>query len=67
MNDKNGLVIEVGEFVIGENPDNGQEFMGRVKAIKQDTDGSWYAEVADKDDDVFCLTSENIECEEWNN
>ena len=61
MNDKNGQALEIGDRVIAFNSDTGQEFMARIEGIKQDTDGSLYAEVMDSDDDIYCVTSIDIE------
>ena len=60
MFDKNGQKLEIGDRVIGFNNDTGIEFMGRVEGFGKDPDGN-YAEVTDQDDDVFCLTSVDIQ------
>lgn len=50
-----GNEINIGDSVIAINPENCRDFIGTVRAIKTDTDGSVYAEVEDQDGDTFCV------------
>lgn len=62
--DKNGKIAVVGQQVNAFNPDSNMDFMGRILKIKQDCDKSFYAEVTDQEDNIFCLNSEDIELSE---
>jgi hypothetical protein len=57
MNDRNFKTLAIGDDVVVY-PD---DFLATVIDIKQDSDDEYYAVVADQDDNVFDVESDNIE------
>lgn len=57
MNDRNFKTLVIGDDVVVYPND----FLATVIDIKQDSDDSYYAVVADQDGDVFSVDTDNIE------